>query len=169
MSNYETRAKELCSTLFEGEDCTWEEDSIENDFLKLMLQLAEEVHLSTCINQKNLDLKAIEILYSGDSRKEMIYEEVIESINLLQYTLPTINSLYSKSQIEELLQKQRELCAKVSVCGFDIHSIVDNKDHFEPVYKKTIYDDDYKYHNFDSMPSISVDEESILNAKLKID
>ena len=47
MSKYEIRAKELCSTLFEGEDCTWEEDSIENDFLKLMLQLSEEVEYST--------------------------------------------------------------------------------------------------------------------------
>ena len=47
MNKYETRAKELVSTLFEGEPCTWEEDSIENDFLKLMLQLAEEVEYST--------------------------------------------------------------------------------------------------------------------------
>ena len=136
MSKYETRAKELVSTLFEGEDCTWEEDSIESDFLKLMLQLAEEVEYSTNV-------------------------EWIKSMKN--------SNIYTKERVEELLQKQRELCAKVAVCGFDIYTIVDGEEHFAPVYKKTIYDDDYKYNNFDSMPSISVDEDSILNAKLKIE
>ena len=125
MNKYETRAKELCSTLFEGEDCTWEEDSIENDFLKLMLQLAEEVEYSTNV-------------------------EWIKSMKN--------SNIYTKERVEELLQKQRELCFNKATPVFDNNCGACSQHPQLLIKKKYVH-----------TAIITVDKDSILNAKLKID
>ena len=125
MNKYETRAKELCSTLFEGEDCTWEEDSIESDFLKLMLQLAEEVEYSTNV-------------------------EWIKSMKN--------SNIYTKERVEELLQKQRELCAEKS-------EILEVKSEFT---KGKGLKNIKQYAFGNNNKNIIVNKNSILNAKLKI-
>ena len=127
MSKYETRAKELVSTLFEGEDCTWEEDSIENDFLKLMLQLAEEVEYSTNV-------------------------EWIKSMKN--------SNIYTKERVEELLQKQRELCVEEAIV--DWYEYDEDKE-------ETFILNEKKVNPCRSNDSFRVNKESILNAKLKID
>ena len=125
MSKYETRAKELCSTLFEGEDCTWEEDSIENDFLKLMLQLAEEV-----------------AFYSVAEGMDMVFKQS-----------------YTKQQVEELLQKQRELCTEeAKFYGKNIDAPNLNEWELNNLLEEESYD-----------ITILIDTYSILNAKHKID
>jgi hypothetical protein len=131
-SKYKERAKQLCSSLFE-KPCNWEENSIENDFLILMCQLAEEV--------------------------EKVYKDP-----LMFGEEGSIQRVYSQAYVEELLEKQRELCDKV-----DTENTTKRwkaaKELYENLYGELKGDDE------ENLLSILVfnDENNILNAKLKID
>ena len=105
MSKYETRAKELVSTVFEGEDCTWEEESIENDFLKLMLQLAEEVEYSTNVewikSMKNSNI------YTKERVEELLQKQRELSIDRLFTLGITFCTIKSYEGIEKELKNAK--------------------------------------------------------------
>jgi hypothetical protein len=69
---------------------------------------------------------------------------------------------------KEAYNKALEDAVKNAECGFEKHSIVDDEDHFETISGNPLYDYQYKYNNFDSLPMISVIDESILKLKIKV-
>jgi len=116
-SKYKERAKELLKesiTDSNGDICR---NYNESDLIIIMCQLAEEVELKTT--------------------------EVCSDTEALDLLMSQIKTMYTKEQVEELLQKQRELCAK-SVLPYDALT--------------------NKVREIDQIA-----ERDILNAKLKID
>lgn len=125
------------------------------------------------IANKNTDENGERIYYSWEVEKAMCqlaeevrYENDERWINSIQ------GGLYLKKQVEELLQKQREYCFEKSKLSIRL----DNKDFDEEDEnsEEFIYDTEEsvfyieKGCSYDNNAEFSVDENSILNAKLKI-
>jgi serine phosphatase RsbU (regulator of sigma subunit) len=141
-SKYKKRAEELFLQYSLGTSTNPEHNKSDYTIIDLMCQLAEEV-------EDRFIETIVELKQSKDSRYTK--EQVEELEQKHQESLTSLIEIYDKNtipynKVEELLQKQRELCAEKVL-----------------LYKDTQLGKYYK-------PSeMYVDKDSILNAKLKLD
>jgi hypothetical protein len=98
-----------------------------------------------CLEHKSLFIEAM----------CQLAEEVEKDLAKKLDTTLKVNKLYTKQQVEELLQKQRELCAKEVKLDCYLTGPFMNALRFKP-----LLGEDYE---------VKLHKDSILNAKLKID
>ncbi|MCK9429304.1 MAG: hypothetical protein M0R17_04820 [Candidatus Omnitrophica bacterium] len=128
MSKYKERALQILNEVYDkGYRSNYKTNYHEQCCIEAMCQLAEEVE------------------------KEFINKVTSEGKDLV------IKYGYTKEQVEELLQKQRELSSKNAKLIL-----------FTPFSQETDGDSVRSFHVHDNL-TIDIDEYSILNAKLKID
>lgn len=74
------------------------------------------------------------------------------------YLLSEYTTMIEEIQKDAYNQALKDASKNAEVCFYKNEELISNK---------TLYDDDYKYVNFDSLPSFTVNKESILKLKIK--
>jgi hypothetical protein len=161
MEKYKNRAKEIfLKTNYTRGGYT---DLELNNALNAMCELAEEVEKPIITSINNMILYFSHggngINYWGLDNEYVKSREVISNILEMLNDLKKKNNLptvYTKQEVEEILQKQRELCVKKAKPEFNDNCGGYSKYPQIKLTKRYIH-----------TAIITVDEDSILNAKLK--